>query len=75
MKDLLKSWEKSHPGRVESIFKSLTQVTPSHLLDSQLFDFQDLSLDADPAEGDKAIDEGFDSSCMSVGNVQLIQFD
>ena len=75
MKDLLKSWEKSHPGRVESIFKSLTQVAPSHLLDSTLFDFQQLSAEGDSLEGDKALEEGFDSSCVSVGNVQLIQFD
>jgi len=75
MKELLKSWEKSHPGRVESIFKSLTQVTPSHLLDSTLFDFQHLSAEVKSNEGDKAIDEGFDSSLLSVGNVQLIQFD
>ncbi len=75
MKELLKSWEKSHPGRVESIFKSLTQVTPSHLLDSTLFDFQQLSAEGDSIEGDKALEEGFDSSCVSVGNVQLIQFD
>ena len=75
MKDLLKSWEKSHPGRVESIFKSLTQVAPSHLLDSTLFDFQQLSAEGDSIEGDKALEEGFDSSCVSVGNVQLIQFD
>jgi tRNA 2-thiocytidine biosynthesis protein TtcA len=70
MKDLLKSWEKSHPGRVESIFKSLTQVAPSHLLDSTLFDFQQLSAEGDSIEGDKALEEGFDSSCVSVGNVQ-----
>jgi tRNA 2-thiocytidine biosynthesis protein TtcA len=75
MKELLKSWEKSHPGRVESIFKSLTQVAPSHLLDSSLFDFQHLSAEGDAIEGDKALEEGFDSSCISVGNVQLIQFD
>jgi len=75
MKELLKSWEKSHPGRVESIFKSLTQVAPSHLLDSALFDFQHLSAEGDAIEGDKALEEGFDSSCINVGNVQLIQFD
>ena len=74
MKELLKSWEKSHPGRVESLFKSLTQITPSHLLDSQLFDFQDLSLDLNPNDGDKAIDEGFDSSAISSGTVQLVRF-
>jgi tRNA 2-thiocytidine biosynthesis protein TtcA len=36
---MLVEWEKRHPGRVESIFRSLTNVAPSHLLDRSLFDF------------------------------------
>ena len=36
---MLREWEKRNPGRVESIFRALSNVTPSHLLDRQLFDF------------------------------------
>ena len=33
VKALLREWEKSHPGRVETIFRSLQNVRASHLLD------------------------------------------
>jgi tRNA 2-thiocytidine biosynthesis protein TtcA len=36
---MLQSWEQSNPGRLDRIFRSLQQVSPSHLLDRQLFDF------------------------------------
>jgi len=39
MKNMLKDWETSHPGRVESIFKAITDVVPSHLGDTKLYDF------------------------------------
>lgn len=43
IKEMLQSWDRSHPGRVESILNALSQVTPSHLLDRQLFDFSELT--------------------------------
>ena len=36
---MLTDWEKSHPGRIASIFRALTQVAPSQLADRTLFDF------------------------------------
>jgi len=36
---MLKEWEKTEPGRIQSILRALTDVRPSHLLDRQLFDF------------------------------------
>src|SRR5262245_41121755 len=44
---MLKEWEKQHPGRIESIMRALTDVVPSHLLDRKLFDF--VNLKAAPA--------------------------
>ena len=38
-KAMLREWEKRFPGRVESIFRALAAVQPSHLLDRGLFDF------------------------------------
>lgn len=36
---MLQNWEQENPGRLDRIFRSLQQVSPSHLLDRQLFDF------------------------------------
>jgi tRNA 2-thiocytidine biosynthesis protein TtcA len=42
IKKLLQAWEQEHPGRTESLFTSLQNVSPSHLADTQLFDFPNL---------------------------------
>lgn len=39
MKELLVKWSKEHPGRVESMFRAVCNVAPSHLLDREMFDF------------------------------------
>ena len=40
--EMLRTWERQHPGRIESILRALTDVAPSHLLDRGLFDFSSL---------------------------------
>ena len=40
--EMLRDWEKHHPGRIESIMRAMTEVRPSHLLDRNLFDFEKL---------------------------------
>ena len=42
VKAMLRQWDAAHPGRVDNILKSLCRVTPSHLLDPDLFDFRDV---------------------------------
>jgi tRNA 2-thiocytidine biosynthesis protein TtcA len=39
---MLNSWEKEQPGRLNNIFQSLTNVEPSHLADTNLYDFKNL---------------------------------
>ncbi|MCP4982888.1 MAG: tRNA 2-thiocytidine(32) synthetase TtcA [Gammaproteobacteria bacterium] len=39
VKAMLRQWDDTYPGRVESILGSLCKVLPSHLLDRELFDF------------------------------------
>jgi tRNA 2-thiocytidine biosynthesis protein TtcA len=43
MKAMLREWEKKYPGRVESLFSSLQNVVPSHLMDGENFDFKNLT--------------------------------
>ena len=63
VKQMLRLWEKEFPGRVETIFNSLQRVTPSHLLDRELFDFPAVTAGSLALEGgDKAFDaEDFSS--------------
>ncbi|HEY9830772.1 MAG TPA: tRNA 2-thiocytidine(32) synthetase TtcA [Stenomitos sp.] len=42
IKQLLQTWEQEYPGRTENLFHSLQNVTPSHLADTQLFDFANI---------------------------------
>jgi len=41
---MLREWERSSPGRLESIFAAIRDVAPSQLMDSRLFDFEALEL-------------------------------
>jgi len=57
VKELLRDWEKRFPGRIQSIFRSLQNVVPSHLADSRLFDFAGIQAHGRPdPEGDRAFD-------------------
>ena len=56
IKDMLATWEREQPGRINNIFRALTNVEPSHLADTGLYDFKGLSTaqpqDEDPLFGD-----------------------
>ena len=51
IKAMLHSWEQEYPGRSEKIFRSLTNVAPSHLADTGLFDFKSLTAQAGAEDG------------------------
>jgi tRNA 2-thiocytidine biosynthesis protein TtcA len=50
IKDMLQTWDREHPGRVESIFRATSDIVPSHLLDSRLFDFSSLQAKQEPQQ-------------------------
>ncbi|GGE60231.1 tRNA 2-thiocytidine biosynthesis protein TtcA [Streptosporangium jomthongense] len=41
IKDMLQHWDRQHPGRLESMFRALCNVEPSHLADKDLYDFRE----------------------------------
>ena len=45
IKSMLRQWDKKNPGRIESIFRSITNVSLSQLADVGLFPFQDLHIE------------------------------
>jgi tRNA 2-thiocytidine biosynthesis protein TtcA len=59
VKQMLHDWDRRFPGRIESMFRSLRNVVPSHLADTQLFDFAGLQ----PPE---AATGGGDPDCVSI---------
>jgi tRNA 2-thiocytidine biosynthesis protein TtcA len=57
VKAMLREWEKRFPGRIESMFRAMQHVVPSHLADQRLFDFVGLQATGQPsADGNLAFD-------------------
>lgn len=72
IKDMLHSWEKQYPGRTETLFSAIKNVTPSQLADTALFNFTDLRTDKNaPIESET-------DSCSTVEtftpNLGVVQF-
>ena len=45
IKDMLRTWERQNPGRIDNIFNAIKNVSPSQLADTDLFQFVDLQID------------------------------
>lgn len=61
VKEMLAEWNKKHPGRLESMFKAVTNVAPSQLADRQLFDFAGLEARQADQMADRIL--AFDLGC------------
>ncbi|WP_319784206.1 tRNA 2-thiocytidine(32) synthetase TtcA [Oceanisphaera sp. IT1-181] len=57
IKAMLEDWDQRFPGRIASMFRSLQNVVPSHLLDHQQFDFKNINSESGVIDGG---DIGFD---------------
>ncbi len=65
---MLNDWERESPGRLANIFRSLSAVSTSHLLDRNLFGFDTLQPTGVPdADGDHAFDAPMLHGTGSVG--------
>jgi tRNA 2-thiocytidine biosynthesis protein TtcA len=47
IKKMLSDWDKEYPGRTDTLFTSVQNIVPSHMADTELFDFKDLSISPD----------------------------
>lgn len=70
IKAMLIEWDKKTPGRVEAIFKSIQNVSPSQLADRELFDFVNLPL---AREGNREEYE-FNEAVVSSTNIDESMF-
>ena len=58
IKRMLNDWHDQFPGRIESMFTAMQNVVPSHLCDSELFDFANIDSNSGIINGgDTAFDE------------------
>jgi hypothetical protein len=62
MKQMLREWDRQHPGRVDNMFKAMGHIVPSHMMDRKLHPFTTLKATgvAEPG-GDRAFDEDEDA--------------
>ncbi|NND82750.1 MAG: tRNA 2-thiocytidine(32) synthetase TtcA [Gammaproteobacteria bacterium] len=64
IKAMLTAWDREQPGRVVNIFKAMSRITTSHMLDRDLFDFE--SLDTGQLAQLAELDTAFDQSPMEI---------
>ncbi|MBR0573720.1 MULTISPECIES: tRNA 2-thiocytidine(32) synthetase TtcA [Pasteurellaceae] len=59
IKEMLQTWDRQYPGRIETMFSALQNITPSHLCDTSLFDFKGIKhgVRLEGIEGDMAFDK------------------
>ena len=57
IKEMLTDWEKSSPGRINSIFRAVQNIAPSQLADNRLFDFANLQINRDGERAPYAFDQ------------------
>lgn len=81
IKAMLNDWDKHHPGRIESMFTAMQNVIPSHLCDSELFDFKNINSNSGViAGGDTAFDHqtfpivnGAETNSLNMNSADLLQ--
>lgn len=58
IKEMLIEWQKKHPGRIESMFRAMQNIIPSHLMDTTKYDFVGLKTTGIAnSDGDIAFDK------------------
>ena len=73
VKSMLEEWGRRFPGRIESMFRAMQNITPSHMLDRELFDFDEIKKTDAPVEnGDTAFDKEDFSTPETTTDVQVV---
>ncbi|MEW6982868.1 tRNA 2-thiocytidine(32) synthetase TtcA [Colwelliaceae bacterium 6471] len=66
IKQMLNDWHQHYPGRIESMFTAMRNIVPSHLCDSELFDFKSIDSSSGIINGG---DIAFDSEVITSEHV------
>lgn len=73
--DMLRDWQQRFPGRLDNMLTALQNVVPSHLMDTDLYDFANLKADSPLPEagGDTVFDhENFDDATQTIGGIRVV---
>jgi len=70
IRQMLREWDRKHPGRIDNMFNAMGNIVTSHMLDRNLYPFATLQASgvADP-HGDKAFDDDDDCGAPPAGSV------
>lgn len=74
IKQMVREWERHHPGRSDNMLHAMGHITLSHMMDRRLYPFESLLPSGRPdPQGDKAFDE--DDDCASPAAAQVVRLD
>ena len=72
--NMLREWEREQPGRTDRIFRAMSDVVPSHLMDRDLHPFTSLQPTGTVnLEGDRAFDEEEFDACGPAAEAEPIR--
>jgi tRNA 2-thiocytidine biosynthesis protein TtcA len=73
IKQMIRQWEKQYPGRIENIFTAMANITPSHMMDRQLYPFTTIQASGRPEPGgDIAFDEDEQCGPPTPGVIRIV---
>ncbi|MEW6703377.1 MAG: tRNA 2-thiocytidine(32) synthetase TtcA [Pseudomonadota bacterium] len=76
IKQMIREWDRQHPGRIDNMFSAMGNIVASHMMDRKLYPFTTLKTTgvADPA-GDKAFDDDDDDCGPAPAATVQLQLD
>jgi len=73
IKGMLQDWNTKFPGRLESMFTAMQNITPSHLADHKLHDFKNIATGTASSEGDQAFDQPEIKAAPTATDIEFIE--
>ena len=73
IKQMLREWERRHPGRIDNMAAAMGRITLSHLMDRNLYPFVSLKArGVADCDGDRAFDDDDDCATFGVQPLRLL---